>query len=504
MGEYLSPGVYMEEKSSGAKPIEGAGTSTGAFVGIAEKGPINKATLVTSWRKFFEVFGNFIPNAYLAYGVYHFFNEGGTKCYVARVADSNAAKSTKTIVDRAGTPVNTLKISALSEGEYGDKISIVIKDLDLTSDPEGKYFKLKVKYDGEIVENFDQLSMVETDTGGNPNLNHVELRINGISKWIEVEDLDSATPSPDDKPAVSVNDHILAGGNDGIDGLTNADYYGNEADLNGLHAFDPVDDVNILAIPDAAGVSDVIAQAVTYCENRKDCFFVADCTEGMDQDGVKNLRSQIFSSFGALYYPWIEVSNPLTGKRIFTPPSGAVVGTYSHTDVVRGVHKSPAGTQEGYLNSALGLKIMVTKGEQDVLNPLGINVIRNMPGAGICIWGARTLTSDPEWKYINIRRLFLFLEESILKATQWVVFEPNDPKLWGSVKRNITAFLTRVWRDGALFGATADEAFFVKVDEENNPPEVRNAGQLIIEIGCAPVKPAEFVIIRISQKTLTS
>jgi phage tail sheath protein FI len=165
------------------------------------------------------------------------------------------------------------------------------------------------------------------------------------------------------------------------------------------------------------------------------------------------------------------------------------------------VHKAPAGTSEGYLDSVTGIEKIITKGEQDVLNPANINVIRSFPTGGICIWGARTLSADSEWKYINIRRLFLFLEESIDKASQWVVFEPNSPSLWGSVKRNITAFLLRVWRDGALFGSTPEEAFFIKVDEENNPEEVRDAGQLIIEVGVAPVKPAEFVIIRISQKT---
>ncbi|MFA6284742.1 MAG: phage tail sheath C-terminal domain-containing protein, partial [Desulfurivibrionaceae bacterium] len=179
------------------------------------------------------------------------------------------------------------------------------------------------------------------------------------------------------------------------------------------------------------------------------------------------------------------------------------VGTYSSCDVKRGVHKAPAGTVEGYLNSAMGIERIVTKGEHDTLNPAGVNVIRAFPGTGICVWGALTTTTDAEWKYVNVRRLFLFLEESIDEGTQWVVFEPNDPSLWGSVNRNITAFLTRVWRDGALFGKTPDEAFFVKIDEENNPPENRDAGQLIIEVGVAPVKPAEFVIIRIQQKTLT-
>ena len=184
------------------------------------------------------------------------------------------------------------------------------------------------------------------------------------------------------------------------------------------------------------------------------------------------------------------------------PPSGAVAGTYAYTDSARGVHKAPAGITEGYLDSVVGIERVVTKGEHDVLNPIGVNVIRSL-SQGICIWGARTLSADSEWQYVNVRRLFLYIEESIDEGTQWVVFEPNDPALWGKVKRNITAFLTRVWRDGALFGSTPEEAFFVKVDAENNPPEVRDVGQLIIEVGVAPVKPAEFVIIRISQKTLS-
>jgi hypothetical protein len=208
------------------------------------------------------------------------------------------------------------------------------------------------------------------------------------------------------------------------------------------------------------------------------------------------------SSYAALYYPWISVSDPITGKPMLTPPSGAVAGTYSYTDVARGVHKAPAGIEVGYLNSAIGVERVITKGEHDTLNPIGVNVIRSFPGTGTVVWGARTLSADSEWKYVNVRRLFLFLEETIDEGTQWVVFEPNTPMLWGKVKRNITAFLTNVWRDGALFGTTAAEAFFVKVDAENNPPEVVDAGRLIIEVGVAPVKPAEFVIIRISQKTL--
>ena len=207
------------------------------------------------------------------------------------------------------------------------------------------------------------------------------------------------------------------------------------------------------------------------------------------------------SSYAALYYPWVKVSDPLTAGVKLTPPSGAVVGTYSGTDVLRGVHKAPAGVIDGYLNSSVGIERIVTKGEQELLNPESINVIRSFPGIGIVIWGARTLSVVSEWKYISVRRLFLFIEESIEQNTQWVVFEPNDPALWASLKRDISAFLTIVWRSGALFGATAEDAFFVKIDDENNPKETRELGHLYIDIGVKPVYPAEFVIFRISKKT---
>ncbi len=509
MGEYLSPGVYVEEVPSGAKPIEGVGTSTGAFVGITRKGPVGKAVLVTNWTQFVNTFGGFIADGYLAYSVYQFFNEGGTRCYVARALDDTATSASvqDNLMDRATPAVATLSVEAVDQGDWGNDITVEISDA--SKDPD-KLFKLTVKY-YNTVEVFDLLSMEELTGAGNPNPDHVETRINEISKLIKVEDLDSLTPAHGDRPATgSFN---LTGG---LQNLQDADFVGTEANKKGLHAFDSVDNINIVAIPDKPGDREVIISGFTYCQNRGDCFFVADPPFGLKPQGVLAFKegdasygigefagNAFNSSFGALYYPWIKVMDPLTGTNKLTPPSGAIAGTYSFTDVSRGVHKAPAGITEGYLNSAMAIETIVTKGEHDTLNPEGINVIRSFPGAGICVWGARTLSADSEWKYINVRRLLLFIEESIDGGTQWVVFEPNDPSLWGSVKRNLTAFLLRVWRDGALFGLTPDEAFFVKVDAENNPPEVRDAGQLIIEIGVAPVKPAEFVIIRISQKTLT-
>jgi phage tail sheath protein FI len=178
------------------------------------------------------------------------------------------------------------------------------------------------------------------------------------------------------------------------------------------------------------------------------------------------------------------------------PPSGHVAGVWARNDNTRGVHKAPANE---VVRGAIGLAYSVTKGEQDTLNPNGVNCIRSFPGMGIRVWGARTLSSNPAWRYINVRRLFNFVEKSIERGTQWVVFEPNDPRLWSSVRRDVTAFLTGVWRDGALFGLSPSEAFFVKCDDETNPADVRDRGQMIVEIGMAPVKPAEFVIFRISQ-----
>jgi len=202
------------------------------------------------------------------------------------------------------------------------------------------------------------------------------------------------------------------------------------------------------------------------------------------------------SSYAAMYYPWIKVSDPATDKIISIPPSGHIAGVWARNDTTRGVHKAPANE---IVSLAVGLDYQTTKGEQDVLNPNGVNCIRAFPGRGIRVWGARTLSSDPAWRYINVRRLYNFVEKSIENGTQWVVFEPNDRALWSRVDRDITAFLRGVWRDGALFGNTPSEAFYVKVDDELNPPESRDLGRLIIEIGMCPVKPAEFVIFRISQ-----
>ncbi len=262
----------------------------------------------------------------------------------------------------------------------------------------------------------------------------------------------------------------------------------------GLHAFEEVEAINIVVAP---GQTDPAIQdaVLTHCEKMRYRFAILDSPETIESGGVDKLGKPRDSKYGAYYFPWIEVYDPNEGN-IYVPPSGHMAGVYARSDAERGVHKAPANE---IVRGALGLKYNITKGEQDLLNPRGINCIREFPNRGIRVWGARTISSDPEWRYLNVRRLFNMVEQSIEGGTQWVVFEPNDQDLWKRVSRNLTAFLLRVWRDGALFGETPDQAFYVKCDAETNPPEVIDAGQLIVEIGMCPTKPAEFVIFRIGQ-----
>lgn len=377
MPEYLSPGVYVEEIEIGAKPIEGVSTSTLGFVGMAEKGDLDKPVLVTNWGQFVDQFGRYTSGApHLAPAVYGFFANGGSRAYVVRVADS------------------------ATDGDY-------------------------------------------VGTDGGPGAR------------------------------------------------------------TGLQTFNEIDEINIVCIPGATS-STVQKAMITHCESMKDRFCILDSAKDADMPAVQTQKGNVISERGyaALYYPWIKVAIETidSGKvkliQDYVPPSGYIAGIYARSDTERGVHKAPANE---IIRGALDIKLAITKGEQDILNPLGIDCIRAFPGRGIRVWGARTTASDALWKYVNVRRLFLFLEESIDEGTQWVVFEPNDEKLWARVKQTVTQFLTRVWKDGALMGLTAEEAFFVKCDRTTMTQDDIDNGRLIVLIGVAPVKPAEFVIFRIAQ-----
>jgi phage tail sheath protein FI len=277
--------------------------------------------------------------------------------------------------------------------------------------------------------------------------------------------------------------------------------------MGGLEAIDPVTMVSVpdlmaayqKGLIDLEGVQAVQLAIIAHCELMGDRVAILDPPPGLNAQQIREWRVDKVgydSKQATLYWPWIKVFDPPTGQSIFVPPSGHIAGIWGRSDDTRGVHKAPANET---IRGAITLETQITKNEHDLLNPNGINCIRSFPGRGIRVWGARTLSSDPSWRYVNVRRLFNYLEESILGGTQWAVFEPNDYTLWSQLRRTISAFLVNEWRKGALFGLNPDQAYYVKCDDETNPAESIDAGMVVCEIGLAPVKPAEFVIFRLSQ-----
>ncbi|MFI3174350.1 MAG: phage tail sheath subtilisin-like domain-containing protein, partial [Bacillota bacterium] len=283
--------------------------------------------------------------------------------------------------------------------------------------------------------------------------------------------------------------------------LSVADYIGVDEGPNertGIQSFIDNTEVSIMAIP---GITDPQVQLnlVAHCELMTNRFAILDVPRDKKAvDDVMGHRNFFDSEFAAMYHPWVKISDPLTKNLLAIPPTGSIAGIYARTDTTRGVHKAPANE---VVNACIALDCNYTTGEQDVLNPKGVNLIRNLPGQGIRVWGARTVSSNALWRYVNVRRLFIFIEESIRTSTNWVVFEPNDQLLWLRVRRTIEIFLGNVWRTGALAGTTEDEAFFVNIGPNTMTEGDIDAGRLICVIGIAPTKPAEFVIFRITQKT---
>jgi phage tail sheath protein FI len=355
-------------------------------------------------------------------------------------------------------------------------------------------FTLELAY-GLISERFEGLSLDPRHS------RFVEKIVNERSNLVRVKSLKPATGlDATDLPLV-VQDAHMTGGSDPLGAIGDTQLIGADAvnadDRTGIASFLNIDDVSIIAAP--GWTSQEVQSALTnHCELTKYCFAVLDSEPGADLDGVKAQRDLYESKYGALYYPWIQIFDPLENTRATAPPSGHVIGIYARTDAGPGVHAAPANQP---VSGALDLEAIVGTAQQAVLNPKGINAIRELPGRGIRVWGARTITSEALWRYINVRRLFIFLEQSIDRSTQYAVFRPNDVPLWNGLRATVTAFLTSVWRSGALQGATREQAFFVEVGLGTTMTQQDiDEGRVVIMIGVAPVKPAEFVVFRIGQK----
>jgi phage tail sheath protein FI len=493
MPSYLSPGVYVEEVDSGSRPIEGVGTAVAAFVGFAEKGPLNEPTLITNWSQFVSVYGDFVDGTYLASAVYGFFANGGGICYVVRIGMAEAAEA-------APVELGPYLVRPLPGATRETSVEVRPVEAAEGEEPPQGAFTLVVRREGEPEETYPS---VTTRRGRN----NVVTQVNARSRLIVIEEPrrspQLATPEPQTL--------TLASSSSATPARLSADEYVGDADQRtGFGGLEAVDEITMISVPDLMSAYEqqvldleaVVAVQqglISHCEAMGDRMAILDPPPGMTPQQVKEWRSRTAgfdSRYAALYYPWIKVFDPGAGRHAFVPPSGHVAGLWARTDDLRGVHKAPANE---VVRGAVGLQTQLTKGENDLLNPIGVNCIRAFPARGIRVWGARTLASDPAWRYLNVRRLFNYLEESILAGTQWVVFEPNDDALWARVRRTISAFLVNEWRKGALFGLTPDEAFYVKCDRETNPPEIIDAGQVVCEIGIAPVKPAEFVVFRLAQ-----
>jgi len=491
MPEYLAPGVYVEEIEIGAKPIEGVSTSTAGFLGQTERGPVS-TRLVTGFEQFLRIYGGYIEESNLTYAVEGFFRNGGQRCFIGRIVGSSAAESGLTLksegTEKEGD--DQIEVKALGPGTWGDRIAVEVSEASLLK--EG-LFKLIVAYgkddaptkleDGSVAEIYDNLSPEPSSS------DYYVKRVNGVSNLVVLEQKNPGSPAKKEFTP-------LSGGKDGS-AIRLSNYQGTSTDpekRSGLAAFEGVDDISIVCIPDENNDNNLTSALVDHCEKMRDRFAILQSEQSAGNVGT--LRPPVDSKYAAFYYPWIKVLDPLTNTYKLVPPGGHIAGVYARSDQERGVHKAPANE---VLRGVSELQVNVSKGDQDVLNPRGVNCIRVFPGRGIRVWGARTTSTDPLWKYVNVRRLFLFIEESIDEGTQWVVFEPNNENLWARVRQTINQFLTGVWRDGALMGLTQDEAFFVKCDRTTMTQDDIDNGRLIVLIGVAPVKPAEFVIFRIAQ-----
>jgi Bacteriophage tail sheath protein len=502
MPEYLAPGVFIEEIERGPRPIEGASTSTAAFLGETERGP-TKPRLVTSFGEYGRYFGGDAGEGnYVPYAVSGFFENGGRRAYICRIVGAGAA--------RAALTTGGLQIEAVGAGEWGNRVFVKLTEGTTKSGPDKTPvgFRLQVAYwktplgapvdpfanpasipRPTVIEDFDDVVWNDASSA-----DFYEKRLQDKSTLIRVVPAGvlAAAPIADYAP--------LAGGANGAE-PTIIEYKGWDEDSNkrgGLAALDLDEyrEVALVAAPDAP--NEIVKAVYEHCERNRFRFAVIDPPRGMGNVGDIDPRSKFETMYAAYYYPWVYTADLQSGARRLVPPSGHVLGLYARTDTERGVWKAPAND---VLRGIFDLEFYVNTGAQEMLNPRGVNAIRQFPGRGMRVWGARTLSANGLWKYVSVRRLFIFLEHSIYDGTQWVVFEPNDERLWARVKDTIRLFLRTQWRNGALMGATEDQAFTIVCDRSTMTQDDILNGRLICEIGIAPVRPAEFVIFRIFQNT---
>jgi uncharacterized protein len=640
------PGVYVEEIPGGARPIEAAGTSTAAFVGVTERGPDSGVQRVSSWEEFQKTFGSFIAGSYLPEGVFSFFNNGGGRCYIVRITASDAAAADITLHNRAAPPATAaVKFTARSRGDWGN---FLVLSIDNATADSGNGFRVTVRRqasrdqldvlaDLPVLEVHDNLSMnpnapsfapkvLARDStlidmqvlSGNTSLQRGlhrgaditpgSLPLATANKFLINLDDDGfqevtltattgtvladiatdiqakvralvkrKTSTPNDtfalfectvegttrlllrsgtngtgaaNPGSSVRVQNAGGANNGTvklklgegnggvseDGLAvrrPANVAGVQMGDNAKTApvfdvvlggdgtptlltetvyaaafsrLDTVTDCSLLAVP-GVGTPAMLDLGMAYCANRslQDMFYIGEVGQGDDTVAEAEIFRRALTkanSYGALYFPWVKALDPSnrTQGGVLLPPSGFIAGLYARIDASRGVWKAPAGT-EASLNGVVGLATNLTDTQQGNLNPINVNALRRFDLAGVVSWGARTVTSDPEWKYVPVRRTAIMIRRSIYDGIQFAVFEPNDERLWSTLRANIGAFMNNLFRGGAFQGEKASDAYFVRCGlGDTMVQDDIDRGQVVVQVGFAALKPAEFVIVRIQQK----
>lgn len=570
-----APGIYQTFESPTPPPLSIANTRVTGFVGISEKGPMNEPTRLANWDEFVETFG-LTQASYLADSVHAFFRNGGTDCWVVRVAHvapagtlpgiEHASFAEHVQIDDWNKP--SLKIRALNEGTWGNAIwfrcvhttgaqALLTRDLDIGAgeahvnttrgfevgstiriyDKENSDFVVVTGVSDKLIKWASETPVNRRHRAAAPSylevLNfeiHVAMKdrrevFKGLqmhptsrnyaprviaqrSRLVRLDDLHTTSPVPHNLPEPLAMTR-LSGGRDGIDALTPEDVVGLDAgpgERSGLRALAAHDEIALLSIPDtmlfyereAGPAGELKAQRVqdemiSICENQKDRFAILDIPQSKDIEWVRRWRRRTDSSYCAYYWPWLRTVGTSDRPRVI-PPSGVMAGCYARSDLTEGVHQAPANVE---LLGVEDVALRITEDHIGLLNSEAINTFRLQ--RGVRPWGARTASSEPEWRYVPVRRLFIMLRRSLEAGFAWISFEPNSAATWDLVFRRTSEFLSTLHSKGMLAGGNPTEAFFVKCDAETNPPEQVNEGMLVCDIGVAPVSPAEFIMISLTQ-----
>lgn len=543
--KYTYPGVYVKEIPSGARPIAATSTSHTAFIDFFDRGPVNEAVRLNGFGDFERKLGGLHADSEAGYAIQQYFLNGGRTAFAVRVllepasGDVDPDGLAYSVVGRASValvaapgPGPSINVTARSEGTWGNDLFIGVVHPDAT---DNTTFGLTVReYDGDRLVAMESYDCVNTTTGDAGNIATI---VNAASDLIEVK-IDAAGTRPgssrvdaDVAPAVGEANTVklddlgksvltrLAGGCDGATpgsavwmGRASGAIVGSEVDGSGMFALNRIapEIFNIMCIPaaaelDEAGTSAVYAAALGYCKDKR-AFLIVDPPAGMNtSEGVRGWGNLPRDGNAASYFPRLSIGDALSGDgpREFAS-SGTVAGIYARTDVERGVWKAPAGIETRLLGANLRLSRALTGEQAGVLNARGVNALRNFPQYDNVVWGGRTLAgadgTASEWKYVPVRRTALFIEEALIQGLQWVVFEPNDEPLWSQIRLNVGDFLQNLFRKGAFQGAKPDDAYFVKVDGGTTTRADIEAGVVNVVVGFAPLRPAEFVVIKISQR----